>query len=87
MKHLEAFFRLLAIVLVSPAAGFGTLFVIDGLRIIKPGNMDKGTFIFIGFAVAIATGIVLMKCWPSPLAKEATNLQASEDKDESNCHS
>lgn len=84
MRALNEVFRLLAITLISPAIGFGTLFFLDAMRIATPQNVDKGIFVLFGFIVAIVTAMWLFRAWPShysrkPLAQEPSPEHPRDD--------
>jgi hypothetical protein len=84
MRAFNEIFRLLAITLVSPAIGFGTLFFLDAMRIATPQNVDKGVFVLFGFIVAIVTALWLFRAWPSqysrkPLAQEPSPEDTLDD--------
>ena len=73
MRALTEAFRLIAITVISPAIGFGTLVFLDGMRIATPQNVDKGVFVLFGFIVAIVTALWLLRAWPSQYPRKATS--------------
>ncbi|MDB4778014.1 hypothetical protein OAG68_00995 [bacterium] len=79
MKIVKEILRLIVITIVSPSLGFGTLLFLDGARLVTPQDMGKGTFLLIGFAVAITVGVFLMRVWPSPYRKEVHTENPSND--------
>lgn len=57
--------RLLTIMLISPAIGFGTLVILDAGRVVPHQYVGKGAFVLIGFIVAIVSALILFRSWPS----------------------
>lgn len=77
MKMLNEAFRLLVIITVSPAIGFGSLMFLDATRIATPQSMDKGVFLVIGFAAAVATAFWLFRVWPSAYSSTSQNVSST----------
>ena len=61
---MKPWFRALTIAVVAPCIGMASMWVLAAARMATPQTMDKATFFLIGLAVAIASGIGLLKLWP-----------------------
>lgn len=79
MKMLKEAFRLLVIMAVSPAIGFGVLVFLDATRIATPQFMDKGVFLLIGFAAAVATAFWLFRVWPSAYSSTSQHVPSTPE--------
>lgn len=82
MKMLKEVCRLLIIMAVSPAIGFGVLVILDAARIATPQYVDKEVFLLIGFTVAIATAIWLLRAWPSEYSSRLPDVPSKPAADD-----
>jgi hypothetical protein len=58
-------FRAAAVTVIAAVTGFGFLLFLDASRMWRPNTGPKEMFFLLGFVVAVATGLVLLKLWPS----------------------
>ena len=71
MNVLKEIFRLLVILLVSPAIGYGGLIFLEEVKIVTPQYVDKDVFVLLCFGTSMATAIGLFRVWPSTLTPKS----------------
>ena len=73
MSILKQLLQAVVIIVVSPTVGFGTVFVLEQMRIITPSNFPKGLYFFSVIALTCGTAFVLRSLGSNAVETESTS--------------